>query len=730
MSSVDMPSPSNAQPSSQQPLDTQQFLTQLDQLFATHAAATQVERYLLDSLRTTQQAHDAAGEFTVLNEILGFYRSQGMHEKNIAMVEQLITLAQSMHIEGSEAWTTTLINVATAYRAAGDFEQAKHWYSEALSAAEQTFGSHDRRLAALHNNLSMLYSETGELARAAAELEQALTLITQASTDPSRDIDVASTHTNLALVLAQLDQQETRQTQKHNTDGERNQNDEFIQNSEHDHLNELNQDGVHNQGREQYQDGVQDADDSLSAAYRHAAQALYIYHNGGLENSGHFASALAGFAQVCFLKGDLRQAITAFRLSLVVIEQCYGKHTESYQVIESNLQDVLHIAQQAHISIPQEPQLSGNFADNVAVFWNLLALDEQQTNDTTLSVDGTEQPQLTGLQLSRAYWQEYGKPMLDTFPQLQGRVAVGLVGHGSECYGFDDEYSHDHDFGPRFCMWLTDEDYKRYGEQLEHAYRSLPQEFMGYRLADDARTPRSQGAAHRDGVFAIGDFFESITGYRQSPSDDPEHAHQWLLLDEATLAAATNGEIFADPLGAFSSRRQGFKNMPEDVRLALISKRLGMISQAGQYNVPRMLRRHDGAAAMLAIHEFVKACSSLVFLINNPISVGYMPYYKWQFAALRKLSKRMATRLPEIVEQLESLMRLSSAACFGGVGFGEGGKGADPAIEQIQAIIDTICREIVDELLREGLTRSRETFLEWQRPYIEEHIANPWLHSV
>ena len=121
-----------------------------------------------------------------------------------------------------------------------------------------------------------------------------------------------------------------------------------------------------------------------------------------------------------------------------------------------------------------------------------------------------------------------------------------------------------------------------------------------------------------------------------------------------------------------------------------------------------MLQRGDGAAAMLSIHEFVNATASLVFLINEPVSVGYLPYYKWQFAAMRKLSRRMATRLAGVCEQLEDILRLSSAACFGGVGFGEGGKGAKPAAERIIATVERICSDVVDELLREGLTESHE----------------------
>ena len=85
----------------------------------------------------------------------------------------------------------------------------------------------------------------------------------------------------------------------------------------------------------------------------------------------------------------------------------------------------------------------------------------------------------------------------------------------------------------------------------------------------------------RDGMFRIGDFFETLTGYREAPPQDAPH--EWLALDESTLATATNGRIFADALGIFSKTRQGFTFMPEDVRLSLISRRLGMLSQAGQY---------------------------------------------------------------------------------------------------------------------------------------------------
>lgn len=672
--------------------DAEAFLKGLDAIFEGHEGATKAEPYLLQAMDDAENAGDDAGLLTVLNETMGFYRSQGRHEDNQWIVQRSIELALRMRLEGTEAWTTTLINAATSMRAAGRYDQAEDLYHQAIDSAKTTLSPTDRRMAALHNNLSMLYSETGRPEQALHELEAALRVLEAASVDPSNDIDIAATHTNIALILLELPADE-RHT---GSSGE----------TEHAGApsNRMTPPAT---SSDSPTDNSTPAAARLDEAMRHARQSLDIYRTAGQEHAGHYASALAGYAQVCLAAGHADEAVRRYRQALSVIEENYGRDNDYYRITAANL-----VQAQEQTA---ESELSGVIATPGT------ATPDAAASSGTVPSGNTPARTIPGLKLARAYWQEFGKPLIaERYPEYQGRIAAGLVGHGSECYGFDDELSHDHDFGPGFCLWLTDEDYAAIGERLQADYESLPDTFMGF--GPKSQTARAQGAGRRVGVFRIGDFFESITGYRQAPPAD--RPHEWLMLDEPTLAAATNGEVFADPLGAFSKTRQGFKLMPEDVRLSLISRRLGMIAQAGQYNLPRMLQRGDGAAAWCAINEFAEAVASLVFLINTPVSAGYMPYYKWRFAALRRLSRRMATRLPDACAQLEDVLRLASAACFGGVGFGEGGKGAAPAAKQVVSIVESICAEIVAELGREGLTDSDETFLEWQRPYVEEHIEH------
>lgn len=670
-------------------LSVSQLYKELDSMFANHASAQEIEKYLLNALNQSQaessqeatnqaesnqaEANAQALQLSVLNELMGFYRSRGEHAKNKPIIDNALDLAKKMDLAGSEAGTTTLINAATSLRAAGSYERATEIYSQAIKESSKTLKPNDRKLAALHNNLSMLYSETGNTSEAINELNIALEILQKSSIDPSTDIDIAATHTNIALAILQ-EAREVQETQE-------------AQNSYYSLVN---------------------------LAFSHAQKSIDIYKAGGNQNQPHYASALAGFAQVQYARKEYSDAVDTYSKALDLIAQCYGKDSESYAITLENLQQAQKAA---------EKFTASGVADAIQCAAEKSQATTQAQPESNKTKKAEDNPKIkNGMQLAKEYWQTYGKQLLELpkFRDYKNRIAAGLVGHGSECYGFDDEISRDHDFGPGFCLWLTDEDYAKIGDDLQAAYNDLPQEYAGFGSREETPRAKSCESSKRVGVFSISEFFENITGFSAAPSKNEPHL--WLSLSEPTLAAATNGQIFADPLGEFSKTRQSFKLMPDDVRISLISRRLGMMAQAGQYNVPRMLARKDGAAAWLSINEFVRSTTSIVFLLNNPISAGYLPYYKWQFAALRKLSARMASRLSGVANQLESLMRLSSAACFGGIGFGEGTKGSSEAESKINEIIQNVCNEVVQELKYQGLSDCNETFLEWQRPYVEAHI--------
>ena len=108
---------------------------------------------------------------------------------------------------------------------------------------------------------------------------------------------------------------------------------------------------------------------------------------------------------------------------------------------------------------------------------------------------------MQGMEIAEKYYEQYGLPMVrEVCPELEERAAFGLVGEGSQCFGYDDEISRDHDFGPGFCIWLLEDDFANYGGRLQAAYEMLPKEFMG--LSTDNIQDKS-----RVGVIPIDEFF-------------------------------------------------------------------------------------------------------------------------------------------------------------------------------------------------------------------------------
>lgn len=245
---------------------------------------------------------------------------------------------------------------------------------------------------------------------------------------------------------------------------------------------------------------------------------------------------------------------------------------------------------------------------------------------------------MKGLEEARKFYEEAGAEMISrNFGDLENRIAVGLVGHGSECFGFDDQTSRDHDFETGFCIWLTKDDEEKIGFRLMRAYDKLVKSVNGER-ADRVVENGFQG------VFVTGDFYRRYTGCDGAPKTWQD----WLYTNSAYFAEATNGEVFRDDLGEFTKiRNEILHGMPEDVRAKKIGSCSLKAAQSGQYNYARCLAHGEEGAAMLALFEFVTNAIELAFLLNRK----HCPYYKWALRSMDGLDK-----FAELKQPLEYLL--------------------------------------------------------------------------
>ena len=305
---------------------------------------------------------------------------------------------------------------------------------------------------------------------------------------------------------------------------------------------------------------------------------------------------------------------------------------------------------------------------------------------------------MQGLEISRAYFTRYGLPMLESgFGDYTDKIAAGLVGQGSECFGFDDEFSRDHDFGPGFCLWLPEDLDRTIGPALQEAYDALPQNID---LCETSMLTPERG--RRVGVHAIGSFYRGLIGRPDAPQDNLD----WLRIPERFLATAANGQVFQDPLGEFSRIRSALLAFyPQDVALKRLAARCAVMGQAGQYNYVRCIRRKAYAAANLACGEFAMAALGALYLLNRK----YMPFYKWAFRGTENF-----VELGECARDVETLVLLSD----------------ERESSRKMLLIEKICIRIQDEIRERGGPFAPSRFMQDCAEQIMGLIQDPQIRSL
>ena len=132
--------------------------------------------------------------------------------------------------------------------------------------------------------------------------------------------------------------------------------------------------------------------------------------------------------------------------------------------------------------------------------------------------------EIPGVELASGFYQDFGRPaLLSRFEPYMDRMTIGLVGEGSECFGFDDRLSMDHDYGPSFCIWLSRDLYEEIGPAVAQVYDSLPRDYKNVSFG-----LRREQAASRRGVIPTLPFYQKFLGNRVPP----ESALEWLAIPE------------------------------------------------------------------------------------------------------------------------------------------------------------------------------------------------------
>lgn len=296
---------------------------------------------------------------------------------------------------------------------------------------------------------------------------------------------------------------------------------------------------------------------------------------------------------------------------------------------------------------------------------------------------------------NRRFYEMYVAELIhERFSEYEDRIAVGIAGEGSDCLGYDDAISRDHDFGTGVCLWLTDEDMARFGQALSEAYNEL---------VDSAeRSYLTKRLRERRGVMTIHDFYSNILRIDCDTEGCRMTEDEWYRLDHSCLKTATNGEIFRDDLGTFTAFRKYLLNYyPDRVWRLRIAEQLHEYASSFQVNYARCMTRGDTVAAELCRAKGIQAAMELFFLLRRE----YPPYYKWTYRALSDLDKE-GIFSGKIRETAEEHIRPEAW---------EGTRYHPNRLnykDRIVSLSEEIASEIEQMLVEKGLIRRRGRYLE------------------
>ena len=256
-------------------MNVEKFYETLDSYFAKQEI-DKVDPFLMSSLEQAKAEEDYGAYISICNEMIGFYRSISAFEKAYIAAEDVLLLMEELNMENTEHFATTLLNAATAYRAAGDYATALRYYKQALQIYDGILPPQDYRYAGLYNNMSILLEKMDGNEEAISYANKALSII---GTLPESEAETATTMTNLALLYFKAEQAEKAK--------------ELLE------------------------------------------KALSLFEKSGEDTDAHYSGALAGVAEAWYRMQDYGKALQYYEKALAEVKAHFGENM-SYALLCEN----------------------------------------------------------------------------------------------------------------------------------------------------------------------------------------------------------------------------------------------------------------------------------------------------------------------------------------------------------------------------------------------------------
>ena len=155
------------------------------------------ERLLTYWLGEAELNRDKKGQYSLHNELMGYYRKMRKKDEAFAHAEAALALIDELDIGDLPSAATGYVNSATVFAAFDEPERSVPLFEKAQAIYEETLKPDDSRLGALYNNMGLTFASLARYEDAHAVYAKALEVMARV---PNGVLETAITHLNDANV--------------------------------------------------------------------------------------------------------------------------------------------------------------------------------------------------------------------------------------------------------------------------------------------------------------------------------------------------------------------------------------------------------------------------------------------------------------------------------------------------------------------------------------------------